>query len=195
MSITLTAGDLEKLRRADLLWTLDALGHAVMCGDLNGDSVHETPALQELLFGDPQGSMLRAQLLASLDALCGIARASALGSRDATLATVTEVRTNLARYSIRTTVCGGALDGRTPLILVTMERLIRATVCEDALRRAFGLTRAEARVAALIALGQPNAKLAEELSISPHTARRHTERVLQKLNVRSRAGISERVLA
>jgi DNA-binding CsgD family transcriptional regulator len=34
-----------------------------------------------------------------------------------------------------------------------------------------------------------NAEIAKELYISPHTARRHTERIMQKVGIHSRAEI------
>jgi DNA-binding CsgD family transcriptional regulator len=66
---------------------------------------------------------------------------------------------------------------------------LEADLCE-----AFSLTPIEARAALLLAQGKPNAEVADALSISPHTARRHTERVLYKLGARSRAEVAVRLL-
>ena len=51
----------------------------------------------------------------------------------------------------------------------------------------YGLTRRELEVARLLAQGKSNAAIAEELRISSHTARHHTQRILSKLAVHSRA--------
>jgi DNA-binding NarL/FixJ family response regulator len=51
----------------------------------------------------------------------------------------------------------------------------------------YRLTRRELQVADLLASGLSNAAVAESLGISEHTARHHTESVLAKLGVRSRA--------
>jgi DNA-binding NarL/FixJ family response regulator len=51
----------------------------------------------------------------------------------------------------------------------------------------YGLTSREAEVANLLVLGQSNSAIAEQLEISPHTARHHTQRILAKLGVHSRA--------
>jgi DNA-binding NarL/FixJ family response regulator len=51
----------------------------------------------------------------------------------------------------------------------------------------FGLTRRELEVARLLARGKSNATIAKELRISGHTARHHTQRILSKLAVHSRA--------
>jgi DNA-binding NarL/FixJ family response regulator len=55
------------------------------------------------------------------------------------------------------------------------------------LRQRFGLTRREVEVAKLLALGRSNQAIARELKISSHTARHHTQRILSKLEVHSRA--------
>jgi DNA-binding NarL/FixJ family response regulator len=51
----------------------------------------------------------------------------------------------------------------------------------------YGLTRRELEVARLLAQGRTNTAIAEALHISTHTARHHTQRVLGKLGVHSRA--------
>lgn len=56
------------------------------------------------------------------------------------------------------------------------------------LTRKYHLTRREAEVALLLAEGAPNMAIAEVLGISEHTARHHTQHVLVKLGLRSRAG-------
>jgi DNA-binding CsgD family transcriptional regulator len=59
----------------------------------------------------------------------------------------------------------------------------------DALR-ARGLTRREAEVAHLLAQRLTNSELGAALGVSPHTAKRHTERVLANLAIHSRRGIA-----
>ena len=50
----------------------------------------------------------------------------------------------------------------------------------------YGLTRREVQVAMLLAQGRSNQAIAQELQISAHTARHHTQRILSKLEVHSR---------
>jgi len=57
----------------------------------------------------------------------------------------------------------------------------------------YGLTPREAEVAVLLAEGLSNSALARRLGISPHTARHHTQRVLGKLGVHSRAEAGARL--
>ena len=76
-----------------------------------------------------------------------------------------------------------------PIVLVFVELLPGELPTEQELRVRFGFTRKEASVAILIAEGLSNEDVAGELSISPHTARHHTERVLAKLSLRSRSRV------
>jgi DNA-binding CsgD family transcriptional regulator len=66
---------------------------------------------------------------------------------------------------------------------------------EDAvrLRDRYGLTLREIEVTRLLLRGESNREIADRLNISEHTARHHTERVLGKLGVRSRAAIPRAV--
>jgi DNA-binding NarL/FixJ family response regulator len=55
------------------------------------------------------------------------------------------------------------------------------------LQKRYGLTGREVEVATLLAQGRSNTAVAAALHISSHTARHHTQRVLAKLGVHSRA--------
>jgi DNA-binding CsgD family transcriptional regulator len=61
------------------------------------------------------------------------------------------------------------------------------------LQRAYGMTPREVEVALLLAEGCSNFTVAQRLGISPHTARHHTQRVLGKLRVHSRAEAGARL--
>lgn len=61
------------------------------------------------------------------------------------------------------------------------------------LQRECGMTPREIEVAVLLAEGCSNSTVARRLGISPHTARHHTQRVLVKLGVRSRAEAGARL--
>jgi DNA-binding NarL/FixJ family response regulator len=55
------------------------------------------------------------------------------------------------------------------------------------LERQYKLTAREVQVAMLLAQGRSNQTISKTLGISSHTARHHTQRILVKLNVHSRA--------
>lgn len=61
---------------------------------------------------------------------------------------------------------------------------------DDALRARFRLTAREIIVARLLARGRTNVQIARELGFTIHTAERHTEHVLMKLGVHSRASVA-----
>jgi DNA-binding NarL/FixJ family response regulator len=61
------------------------------------------------------------------------------------------------------------------------------------LRDRYGLTSREIEVTGLLLRGESNREIADRLSISEYTARHHTESVLGKLGIRSRAAIPRAV--
>ncbi|MGH7444682.1 MAG: response regulator transcription factor [Longimicrobiales bacterium] len=104
---------------------------------------------------------------------------------------VREVRLADAAYRVRGAVLDQA-ESSQPAIVVMLERVDELPSAE-AIRSAFGLTGKEVGVARLLAEGLTNAELAEALTISPHTARHHTESVLGKLKVGSRRAVRDRL--
>jgi DNA-binding CsgD family transcriptional regulator len=174
--------------REDLLRVLDSTGQAAMVFSPDGRLLHRTPAITKLLAVEPQGEVLLVRMREAALALTSPPDGILLPPPPAG-----EVVTATARYAIRvSTYQGGA---STPLAIAAVDRLTRVPRSPEELRRVYGLTPAEVGVATLLAAGRSNAELAGELVISPHTARRHTERVLRKLGVRSRAEVAARVLA
>jgi DNA-binding CsgD family transcriptional regulator len=63
----------------------------------------------------------------------------------------------------------------------------------ESLRERFAMTRRQAEVARLLARRLTNREVADRLSISPHTARHHTQAVLEALGVSSRRSVRERI--
>lgn len=71
--------------------------------------------------------------------------------------------------------------------IILLHSIVPARVEFDLCRS--GLTSREAQIARLIAQGHSAKAIATRLAISPHTVRRHTERVFSKLGVHSRASL------
>lgn len=105
---------------------------------------------------------------------------------------VREVRLQEAAYRVRGSVLPQG-DSEVPAIVVMLER-VDALPSDEELRERFGLTRKEVGVARLLAEGMTNTELADALTISPHTARHHTESVLSKLSVPSRRAVRDRLM-
>jgi DNA-binding response OmpR family regulator len=64
-----------------------------------------------------------------------------------------------------------------------------AQLSDEELRGRFGLTARQISVARLLGEGYSNAEIAQQLSVSYFTARNHTEQVLAKLGVATRAAV------
>lgn len=75
------------------------------------------------------------------------------------------------------------LNGRTP----------HAAPAAVNLHIEYGMTPRETEVAQLLTAGCSNRTIAHRLGVSPHTARHHTQRVLVKLGVHSRAEAGARL--
>lgn len=75
-------------------------------------------------------------------------------------------------------------------VYAAMRRLALANIPNDVLSERYQLTKRETDVARLLAVGKTNSEVATALAISEHTARRHTEQVLSKLHVHSRAAVA-----
>jgi DNA-binding NarL/FixJ family response regulator len=102
-----------------------------------------------------------------------------------------EVATLQGRYRMRAKILPQRIrEIRTRAVLVTIERAAAHLPSRACLMQRFRMTSREADVALLLARGKRNTAIAEELTISTHTARHHTENVLSKLSVHTRAEVS-----
>lgn len=191
-----------------LLRVLDFLVEGVLLVDGAGSMFYRNPSLEHtLLEDDDRGALLREMRYLALS----LPRHAPVATRDHGDGThgtgggtggaatgcgpvIRETRTATARYRMHATPLGDALPGAEHAVIVTLERLTLALPSPIALANRFNLTACEAGVALLLAQGHSNGEIAKTLEISPHTARHHTESVLLKLNVHSRAEVGGKVL-
>jgi DNA-binding CsgD family transcriptional regulator len=103
------------------------------------------------------------------------------------LVVVDRIATHEASYRLRGELLAPASS--TPVVLVAIEREPDTYPSYRELRAAFGLTRAEARVAAMLAGRKTNNEIARELGVTGATARRHTEHVMLKMGVARRFAV------
>ena len=89
---------------------------------------------------------------------------------------------------------GSTLLARPTLLLMASEEAGPRSVSADAIGQRFGCTRAEARLAALLAEGQGLRQAALSLGIGYGTARTALKTVFDKLGVRSQAQLVARLL-
>lgn len=185
-----TAGVAAQVRwgqhRTDLLSMLDSLGQSTMVCGSEGEVVHQTPGLTEAISADAEGERIRHNMIAA---------AKAAGNQTSCPAGLTrDVQTELASYRISAARYPSLGPAARALVLVALDRTSPVLRDCSELQRMYGLTQTEVRVAALLARGSSNSEVASELYISPHTARRHTERILLKMKARSRAEIPMKLL-
>lgn len=90
-------------------------------------------------------------------------------------------------------VSTGGANGAALVLVVERQSSPDLSVESVAIR--FGLTHRQATVAILLARRHSNAEIARMLAVSPHTARHHTERVLERLGVSSRMDVAALLLA
>jgi DNA-binding CsgD family transcriptional regulator/PAS domain-containing protein len=102
---------------------------------------------------------------------------------------VAGVRTKLLSYRLRAVYVA---EYQSTLVTFATVGKIEPTADETlhALRGQYGLTERETEVTGLLLHGKSNVEIAAQLHISGHTARHHTERILDKMGVRSRAAIA-----
>jgi DNA-binding CsgD family transcriptional regulator len=95
------------------------------------------------------------------------------------------VAVSLTRMGRQSDFTSGDVD-LARLVYPAFEASARRAIRWGILRRRFGLTRAEADVLALLAVGLSNIELARRLHVSLDTIKRHLYHVFRKLNVSSR---------
>ncbi|TZE81476.1 response regulator transcription factor [Calorimonas adulescens] len=73
-------------------------------------------------------------------------------------------------------------------VYITPNPSVEKISCSEAAQY-FGLTPRELEIAKLIERGFSNQEIADELSISIHTVKAHTENIFKKMNVNSRTAV------
>ncbi len=90
---------------------------------------------------------------------------------------------------------GRLATSATEFVLFLYQPDVAASVCEATLRTLHGLTRTEARIAALLVSGHAVARIATEVGSSTNTVRTHLKRVFAKLEVASQSALIRAVLS
>jgi DNA-binding CsgD family transcriptional regulator len=161
---------------------LDALGIAALVTDPARCATRETARFGAMMTEEPEHARIRAELGDLV---------SQLGTHSYTSRASTRVlRTRSASYTlgaVRATEWGAGA--------VCVAWVARAEGPEQCDSDPFRLTPRELEVARSIALGASSREIASALGISVHTARRHTERVFDKLGVKTRASVGAVLLS
>jgi DNA-binding CsgD family transcriptional regulator len=178
--------------RALLGSLLDASGKRLLLCDERGRPVQASAALDRSLAADFERATIGRHMHDLARATCGL---GANGNGASTAMERTGERVfSTARGSYRLSASLAGEPGPPPHgVLVLLEPLFREPLPDAELRERFGLTTQEIRIAREIADNRRNDEVSRRLDISPHTARRHTEHVLDKLGIASRVQVADRI--
>lgn len=180
-----------EVREAAFAATVDALDLAVLVVAPEGRELHWNAALDRLLRAEPEAQRVLAAVRRWTRDLFHTSHRDD-GRPVPLVALPCVVHTQRRDYRIGGVQLGPTLLGREGA-LVTVERIGLPLPETPALSDRFGLTPREAEVALHLARGHTDREIAAALTISHSTARRHAERALQKLAVRSRAAVAARL--
>ena len=178
--------------RTDFAGLVDSLAVAATLVTLEGRVLDENRAMKALAQRDPEREHIRAMVR---QAALGVANTVGRNrAPDWTKASRhVDIRTASGTYRVAATlVPDGFLEARSAVIAFT-EKLTPGPLDSESLASRFGLTSREIQTAQLVARGYSTRQIANEMGISFNTARRHTEHVLLKLNVHSRAAVAARL--
>lgn len=176
--------------REQLNLLLDRLEEGVAIFDVAGRERYRNAALVQLLKADGQGTRIDSIIhLAGRRLAAAQVAKERLTSLANTLPLAQTVQTGSSRYSIETSHTNLPVLGSTPMIVVVVRPLRPAPLTDSELIARFRLTPRECETARLLAAARSNTEVATTLGVTKHTARRHTEAVLRKLGVASRAAV------
>jgi len=171
---------------------LDAVAEPLIVFDADGRERHRSAALVALLASDPQQSTIEVELARLARGLRRLGYPRRSDRRALPAPGEHAVATSRRRYVFRGAILPPGAYGPDEAFVITVDPEVGGP-SPRALQERFGLTAREAEVTLLLARGLSNADIAEKLFIAPGTVKRHTENVLAKLEVRSRAAVAARI--
>lgn len=173
------------MRSPELWLRSDADAPALALVSIDGLLLHVTPRLSALLARTSVGATLQVTMASVAREAAALLREPRRAGRYTPRARVT---LGPARIEVSATMMERLTPTGAPMCLVLV-RVVGERTPHGSESRA-SLTGRELEVARLLARGCRNTDIAAALGVSDHTARRHTERVLRKLGIRSRAGVA-----
>ena len=176
------------------LRALDLLNAGLVFFDLGERLVVANETLKQMLAGGCEATQLRLEINHFVHSIATLVHARRMElSQQVQQLAARELRTESGAFTLRGSFVGLGLFGTGATLLITVERAATSQPCDDTLRERFNLSRKECSVAIMLAEGKSNAEIAEALFMSPHTARTHTKRILDKLGARSRAEVAAKL--
>lgn len=178
--------------RDALMAALDALDQRLLFYSCEGDLVHATREFRKAVADDEPRLRDEIQLFAASS--CGLARLRRMQDGEVMERMVVQELAGTPSRRLVASYIGLDLFGGGPTVLIALEAGATDPLDAHLLKQRFGFTPAQCRVARLLARGHTNREIADTLCLSPHTARNHTQNVLQRLGVNSRAQVASVLL-
>jgi DNA-binding CsgD family transcriptional regulator/PAS domain-containing protein len=174
---------------------LDQLSEPVCVCTIDGRALYRNAALVRLLDAEPERERVEEALHAQARALCRVGYPRRHAEPVPFAPGMQEVSVRRGRYVLRGTLLPHGTFGPEGRVMISVAPPSQPTLPpHEVLRARYGFTRREAEVALLLAEGLTNSQLAERLFLSPHTTRKHAERVLEKLDLRTRKALALRLM-
>lgn len=167
--------------------SLDQLSEAVVVFGVDRQELHRNASFSRLCDADPEHEIIVGAVRSIANSLHPFVFP---GRRHGHSPATRMVTTRTASYDLKGTLLPPGSFGIDPSVMIVVDRKGVELPDRDALRNRFELTRRESEVALLLAEGLSNAEISERLYISPHTARRHTANIYDKLGVNTRKGLA-----
>lgn len=171
--------------------SLDQLSEAVVVYGVDRRELHRNASFVRLVDADPEHETIAGAIRSIANSLHPLVFP---GRRVAHSPGTRTVTTRTAGYDLKGTLLPPGSFSSEPSVMIVVSRQGVDLPGPEALRDRFDLTRREAEVALLLAEGLSNADISDRLFVSPHTARRHTANILEKLGVNSRKGLALKFL-
>jgi DNA-binding CsgD family transcriptional regulator len=157
-------------------------------GEPGGGEIHRSTTFQRWAQEDGQRDRLETEISAVVEQVrTGGGGGAGVGGSAAPEPVEAKCPAARGVYYIRASKLAAADGCSAPAILVTIERNAPDPLGADSLTRRFGLSARESEIMRWLAEGKTKPAIAEQLEISPYTVNHHTERILLKLGVHSRA--------
>ena len=172
----------------------EGLGDALAIFDRRGQLHFRNHQLDELARSDPEFDVVNERMEWLAREVARSVTENAMVTSDAGRQGSCTIETGRDRYSLTPTLLPPDMVFPGPAILITVRAATPRLPSEDHLRNRYGLTHRQSEVALLLASGLSNREIAARLTISPHTARHHAQRVLEKVGVSSRKALGLRFL-
>ena len=176
-------------RRSSLTSLIDESSDGLALYDADNRMLHSNRALDRMVVDDRGAEALLDATTRLARSFAGVMHRGSSRPEEFEGAFERVVESGGRRWVLRATRADSVF-GRDAITLVRVRPQVTPIMSEAQLARRFGLTRREAEVAALLGAGASNKEIVSRLGVTEFTARRHTENVLRKLQIDSRAKVA-----